>query len=47
MMARTPGATNKSEREHKQDAQISLEKAKRARDKEKARQKAEKEAKKK
>ena len=46
MMARTPGAKNKSEREHRQDAPISLEKAKRASEKEK-RQKAEKEAKKK
>ena len=44
-MARTSGATNKSEREHKKDAELSLKKAEIARRKaeDKARQKAEKE----
>jgi hypothetical protein len=49
VMARTSGATNKSEREHKKDAELSLKKAEVARLKaeKKALQDAEKEAKKK
>jgi hypothetical protein len=49
VMARTSGATNKSEREHKKDAELSLKKAEVARLKaeNKALQDAEKEAKKK
>jgi hypothetical protein len=34
-MARTPGAKNKSEREHKNDAALSIQKAKTAREREK------------